>query len=130
MTTKELLPFTGNPDADRLLADDPLALLIGFALDQQVTLQKAFSGPLELSKRIGGLDAKRIAAMDPAELDTVFRDASGAASLPGQHGEADAGDVRLPRRAIRRRRLPDLARGDATAPTSTPACSTSRASAR
>ena len=72
-TTTDRLPFTGNDEADRLLVSDPLALLIGFALDQQVPLQKAFSGPLELSRRIGGLDAKRIAAMDPDELDTAFR---------------------------------------------------------
>jgi uncharacterized HhH-GPD family protein len=67
------LPFTGNDAADRLLVDDPLALLIGFALDQQVPLQKAFSGPLELSRRIGGLDAKRIATMEPEALDAAFR---------------------------------------------------------
>jgi uncharacterized HhH-GPD family protein len=71
--TTDRLRFTGNDDADRLLVSDPLALLIGFALDQQVPLQKAFSGPLELSRRIGGLDAKRIAAMDPDVLDTAFR---------------------------------------------------------
>ncbi len=82
MTTAHL-PFTGNPDADQLLVDDPLALLIGFALDQQVTLQKAFSGPLELSKRIGGLDARAIAAMDPAELDTVFRTPPALHRFPG-----------------------------------------------
>jgi uncharacterized HhH-GPD family protein len=67
------LPFTGNADADAFLSDDPLALLIGFALDQQVPLQKAFSGPLELSRRIGGLDARRIATMDADELDRAFR---------------------------------------------------------
>jgi uncharacterized HhH-GPD family protein len=72
-TTIDRLPFTGNADADRLLVDDPLALLIGFALDQQVPLQKAFSGPLELSRRIGGLDARHIATMDAEELDTAFR---------------------------------------------------------
>jgi uncharacterized HhH-GPD family protein len=44
------LPFTGDPEADRLLVDEPLALLIGFALDQQVTVQKAFSGPAELKR--------------------------------------------------------------------------------
>jgi uncharacterized HhH-GPD family protein len=71
--TTDRLPFTGKDDADRLLVSDPLALLIGFALDQQVPLQKAFSGPLELSRRIGGLDAKRIAAMDPDVLDSAFR---------------------------------------------------------
>ena len=56
------------------MATDPLALLIGFALDQQVTVQKAFSGPADLKRRLGHLDAARIAAMDPGELDTVFRE--------------------------------------------------------
>lgn len=73
ITTTDRLPFTGNDDADRLLVSDPLALLIGFALDQQVPLQKAFSGPLELSRRIGGLDARRIATMDAKVLETAFR---------------------------------------------------------
>jgi uncharacterized HhH-GPD family protein len=83
MTTAELLPFTGDPAADRLLVEDPLALLIGFVLDQQVTLQKAFSGPLELSHRIGGLDAKRIAEMDPDRLDAVFRERPALHRFPG-----------------------------------------------
>jgi uncharacterized HhH-GPD family protein len=72
-TTLDRLPFTGDDAADRLLVTDPLALLIGFELDQQVTVQKAFSGPAELQRRIGHLDAARIAAMDPAELVEVFR---------------------------------------------------------
>jgi uncharacterized HhH-GPD family protein len=72
-TTFESLPFTGDEAADRLIATDPLALLVGFELDQQVTVQKAFSGPAELQHRIGHLDAARIAAMDPAELVEVFR---------------------------------------------------------
>jgi len=65
--------FTGDPEADAFLGANPLALLIGFVLDQQVTVQKAFSSPLELSKRLGGLDAGAIAAMDPGELEEVFR---------------------------------------------------------
>lgn len=72
-TTPDRLQFTGDEAADRLLVRDPLALLIGFVLDQQVPLQKAFSGPLVLSQRIGGLDAKTIATMDPDALDTAFR---------------------------------------------------------
>ena len=83
MTTTTLLPFTGNPEADQLLVDDPLALLIGFALDQQVTLQKAFSGPLELQRRIGGLDARTIATMDPAKLDEAFRTPPALHRFPG-----------------------------------------------
>ena len=81
--TTPLLPFTGNDEADRLLADEPLALLIGFELDQQVTLQKAFSGPYELRQRIGPLDAARIAAMDPAKLDAVFRERPALHRFPG-----------------------------------------------
>jgi uncharacterized HhH-GPD family protein len=77
------LPFTGNDDADALLSDDPLALLIGFALDQQVTVQKAFSGPWELRRRLGHLDARRIAATDPAELDRVFRERPALHRFPG-----------------------------------------------
>jgi uncharacterized HhH-GPD family protein len=83
MTTPTTLPFTGDPEADRLLAEDPLALLIGFALDQQVTVQKAFSGPAELKRRLGHLDAARIAAMDPAELDAIFRERPALHRFPG-----------------------------------------------
>ncbi len=77
------LPYTGNDEADRLLAADPLALLIGFSLDQQVTVQKAFSGPWELRRRLGHLDPARIAAMDPAELDRVFRERPALHRFPG-----------------------------------------------
>ncbi len=79
----ERLPYTGDDEADRLLATDPLALLIGFALDQQVTVQKAFSGPAELKRRIGHLDAARIAATDPAELDRIFRQRPALHRFPG-----------------------------------------------
>ncbi len=68
------LPFTGDPEADALLAADPLALLIGFALDQQVTVQKAFAGPLELRRRIGTLDPAAIAAIEPEALEEAFRE--------------------------------------------------------
>ena len=77
------LPFTGDPEADALLADDSFALLMGFALDQQVTVQKAFSGPAELKRRLGHLDAARIAAMDPTELDAAFRERPALHRFPG-----------------------------------------------
>ena len=77
------LPFTGNEDADELVSSDALALLIGFALDQQVTVQKAFSGPLEIRTRLGHLDAKQLAAADPAELDRVFRERPAIHRFPG-----------------------------------------------
>ena len=79
----EALHFTGNDEADRFLAREPLALLIGFALDQQVTVQKAFAGPLELSRRLGHLDARRIAETDRAELERVFRDKPALHRFPG-----------------------------------------------
>jgi len=77
------LPFTGDPEADALLAAEPLALLIGFALDQQVTVQKAFAGPLELRRRIGTLDAAEIAAMDPEVLQAAFRERPALHRFPG-----------------------------------------------
>jgi uncharacterized HhH-GPD family protein len=79
----ERLHFTENDEADELLAREPLALLVGFVLDQQVPVQKAFSSPLELSRRIGGLDAERIAAMEPAELEAVFRERPALHRFPG-----------------------------------------------
>jgi uncharacterized HhH-GPD family protein len=77
------LHFTGNVEADTLLATEPLALLIGFVLDQQVSVQKAFSGPLELKRRIGTLDAAAIAGMDPGELDRAFRERPALHRFPG-----------------------------------------------
>ena len=75
--------FTGNDDADRLLAEEPLALLIGFALDQQVTVPTAFLGPLKLKERLGQLDASAIAQMDPAELEAAFREKPAVHRFPG-----------------------------------------------
>ncbi len=79
----DLLPFTGVEAADRLIPADPLALLIGFELDQQVPLQKAFSGPWEIRRRLGHLDAARIAATDPGELDRVFHERPAIHRFPG-----------------------------------------------
>jgi uncharacterized HhH-GPD family protein len=59
--------FTDDPKACELLAQDPFALLVGFAIDQQVTVQKAFAGPLVLKQRAGTLDPKKLAKMDLAE---------------------------------------------------------------
>jgi uncharacterized HhH-GPD family protein len=66
------LPYSGDDEADRLLAADPTALLIGFVLDQQVTVQKAFSGPLEIRRRLGTLDPGKLAAMDPERVRQAF----------------------------------------------------------
>lgn len=77
------ITWTSNPDADQLLETSPLALLIGLVLDQQVKMEKAFSGPWELQKRLGHLDAARIAAMPPEELDRVFRERPALHRFPG-----------------------------------------------
>ena len=77
------LHFTGNDEADRLLAEEPMALLIGFALDQQVPVPTAFAGPLKLKQRIGTLDPGRIAATDPGALETAFREKPAIHRFPG-----------------------------------------------
>jgi uncharacterized HhH-GPD family protein len=79
----DAIHFTGDPEADALLARDPLALLIGFALDQQVTVQTAFAGPLKLQQRLGTLDAGSVAATDPARLEEAFRQRPAIHRFPG-----------------------------------------------
>ena len=64
------LYFTESDEANALIARDPMALLIGFALDQQVSVQKAFAGPLAIQERLGSIDAVALAT---ADLETVFR---------------------------------------------------------
>ncbi len=66
-------PFTPDEDANRLLAQNGTALLIGLCLDQQVRTEKAFAGPHELLQRLGFLDARRIAAMPLGRLTAIFR---------------------------------------------------------
>ena len=77
------LPFTGDDEADALLAHDPMALLIGFLLDQQVPVQKAFYGPLELLRRVGTLDATALAEMDEERLGEAFRTRPALHRFPG-----------------------------------------------
>lgn len=77
------IPVTGDPDADQLLAENPLALLIGMLLDQQVPMEWAFKGPYTLQQRLGGLDATAIAAMSPDAIDAVFRDKPALHRFPG-----------------------------------------------
>jgi uncharacterized HhH-GPD family protein len=77
------LYFTGNDEADALIAQNPLALLIGFALDQQVPVPTAFMGPLKLEQRLGSLDAREIAGMDPEKLDAAFREKPAVHRFPG-----------------------------------------------
>jgi uncharacterized HhH-GPD family protein len=75
--------WTDRPEANRLLETDPLALLIGLVLDQQVKMEKAFAGPYELKQRLGHLDAHQIAAMDPEKLATAFRERPALHRFPG-----------------------------------------------
>jgi uncharacterized HhH-GPD family protein len=74
------LYFTASDEANALIATDPMALLVGFVLDQQVTVQKAFSGPLALRERLGSLDAGTIAG---ADLEPVFRERPAIHRFPG-----------------------------------------------
>ena len=67
------LALSGDPDADKLLSRDPLALVIGMVLDQQIPLERAFSSPRDLKQRLGGqLDVAAIADMDPDRLSAIF----------------------------------------------------------
>ena len=78
------LHFTDSDEANELIATDPMALLIGFALDQQVSVPKAFSGPLAIRERVGSLDPARLAATD---LDPVFREKPAVHRFPGKMAE-------------------------------------------
>lgn len=80
---KSSFPFTPNEAANALLKRDGTALLIGMCLDQQVRTEKAFSSPYELRQRIGHVDARKIAAMTPARLDSVFRKPPALHRFPG-----------------------------------------------
>ena len=75
--------WTQDPAANALLETDPLALLIGMVLDQQVKMEKAFGGPYELKRRLGHLDVRKIAGMDPDALDKVFRERPALHRFPG-----------------------------------------------
>ena len=80
----EALYFTDDAAACRLLAEDPFALLVGFAIDQQVTVQKAFAGPLVLAERAGTLAPKKLAAMD---LGPIFAEKPAIHRFPGAMAE-------------------------------------------
>jgi uncharacterized HhH-GPD family protein len=82
-TAPERLFYTGDDEANQLIARDPLALLVGFVLDQQVPVQTAFSGPAKLVRRLGSLDAEQIAGMEPAELERVFAERPAVHRFPG-----------------------------------------------
>jgi uncharacterized HhH-GPD family protein len=80
MAKPDRLWFTEDDDANRLLAEDPFALLVGFALDQQITVQQAFQGPLRIKQRVGTLDPKKLAKTD---LEPAFREKPAVHRFPG-----------------------------------------------
>ncbi|MBZ2197526.1 HhH-GPD-type base excision DNA repair protein [Occultella gossypii] len=77
------LHLTGDPDADTLLSSDPLALLIGMLLDQQVAMETAFIGPRKIAERVGGIDAATIAGMDPEEFSALCATPPAVHRFPG-----------------------------------------------
>ena len=80
------LHITDDPAADELLTNDPLALLIGMLLDQQVPMETAFSGPLKLRERLGGFDAAQIAGTDPERFVEIMRETPAVHRYPGSMG--------------------------------------------
>jgi uncharacterized HhH-GPD family protein len=77
------LHITGDDAADRLLTDDPLALLIGMLLDQQVAMETAFSGPLKIAQRVGSVDAATLASYDPDAFADAFKMTPAVHRFPG-----------------------------------------------
>ena len=77
------LHITGDDAADRLLTDDPLALLIGMLLDQQVAMETAFSGPLKIAERVGSVDAATLASYDPDAFADAFKMTPAVHRFPG-----------------------------------------------
>jgi uncharacterized HhH-GPD family protein len=83
-----VIAVTGDPEADRLLVEDPLALVIGMLLDQQVPMEWAFRGPARLKERLGGtLDANAIAAMSEDDVVAVFQAKPALHRFPGSMGK-------------------------------------------
>jgi uncharacterized HhH-GPD family protein len=80
MAAPDALHFTEDDEANRLLAEDPFALLVGLALDQQVTVQQAFAGPLRIKQRVGTLDPATLARTD---LEPAFREKPAVHRFPG-----------------------------------------------
>lgn len=77
------LHITGDASADTLLSENPLALLIGMLLDQQVTMESAFAGPAKIRDRIGALDAAALAEYDPDAFVEVFKQTPAVHRFPG-----------------------------------------------
>jgi uncharacterized HhH-GPD family protein len=85
-TETDRLHFTGDDEADRLLAEEPMALLIGFALDQQVPVQWAFSAPKVLRERLGTIEPNALAAMDVSEVEAAAKGPPAVHRFPAAMG--------------------------------------------
>jgi uncharacterized HhH-GPD family protein len=86
--TAPSIPITNNDEANELLVSDPFALLVGMLLDQQVPMEWAFAGPYTLKGRLGGeLDAAKLAAMSPEEVEAVFKEKPALHRFPGSMGK-------------------------------------------
>ena len=83
VSAPDRLYYTDNDEANELIAHEPLALLIGFALDQQVSVPTAFTGPLKIKQRLGTLDAGELASIDPDRLEAAFRERPAVHRFPG-----------------------------------------------
>lgn len=92
------LHITGNAAADRLLTENPLALLIGMLLDQQVAMETAFAGPLKIQERVGSVDATALAHHDPDTLAEMFKTTPAVHRFPGSMAarvQSLCGDIEL-----------------------------------
>ena len=87
LVAKPTIPITGVEAADRLLVENPFALLLGMMLDQQVPMEWAFRGPYTLSERLGGLDPATIAAMTPDDVEAAFKTKPALHRFPGSMGK-------------------------------------------
>ena len=121
------LHLAQRADADKLLAEDPLALLIGMVLDQQVPLERAFTAPADLRERLGGkLDPSTIADMEPDRLVELFRERPALHRFPGSMAGRVQQLCRVVADELRRRRRCHLGRGEGRRRTPDPGARPSR----
>lgn len=93
--TEPTLEWTEDAEANRLVAGHPLALLIGFCLDQQVPIEWAFLGPKVMKERLGTLDAATLARLDPARFEEAFRTPPAIHRFPGSMAQRVQGICRI-----------------------------------
>src|SRR5918992_4407111 len=83
VSAPDRLHYTDSDEANALVASEPMALLIGLALDQQVSVPTAFMGPLKIKQRLGTLDSAELATLDPEKLEAAFREKPAVHRFPG-----------------------------------------------